>query len=109
MAERYVHLNENLYFDTKDKAIVKNMGNRYVFVRHDRRTKISEDKKERRKEDIAHKDMIKISNGLFFDKKIKQLYKLTGGKLVLYSINRRKSTKPVEKDRRKKVRLFYSL
>ena len=39
MPERYVHLDGNLYYDTKDKVIVKNMGNRYVYVRHDRRTK----------------------------------------------------------------------
>ena len=101
MAGRYVHLNENLYFDTKDRAIVKNMGNRYVFVRHDRRTRTSAHKKERRKEDTASKYMIKISGGLYFDTKIKQVYKPAGSKLVLYSIDRRKSRKPVKKERRK--------
>jgi len=100
---RYVHLKENLYFDSKEKAIVRNMGNRYVFVRHDRRTRpASGARVERRASERNKKSMITVERGLYFDKNTNQLYKKTGDKLVLYSKDRRKSSKPVAKDRRKR-------
>ena len=100
---RYVHLKENLYFDSKEKAIVRNMGNRYVFVRHDRRTRSSSNLRvERRASERTKKSMITVDRGLYFDKNTNQLYKKTGDKFILYSKDRRKSSKPVSKDRRKR-------
>ncbi len=99
---RYKHLKENLYYDTKDKVIVKNMGNRYVYVRHDRRTHSSSTKTERRADEKTKAIMMPIERGLCFDKKTYQIYKKSGDKFVLYSKDRRKSRKIVAKDRRKK-------
>ncbi|MBN2754768.1 MAG: hypothetical protein JXR81_07870 [Candidatus Goldbacteria bacterium] len=104
MAERYVHLDGNLYYDSKDKVIVKNMGNRYVYVRHDRRTKSKElpQKELKRESDNTNKNLIRISDGIYFDKVLIQIYRMINGKLVLYSKDRRKEAKAVPADRRKK-------
>lgn len=101
MSTRYVHLDGNLYFDTKDKAIVKHMGDRFVFLRHDRRTRKVAVKDEKREFNKLSEDMIPVASGLYFDKKLKQLYKKTGNNLVLYAKDRRKETKKVPMDRRK--------
>ncbi len=98
---RYIHLKEKLYFDTKEKTIVRHMGNRYVFVRHDRRTRSAPVKSEKRASDRTMKSLLHLERNLFFDKKTNQIYKKTGDKLVLYSKDRRKQNKPVPKDRRK--------
>ncbi len=103
MAERYIHIKENLYFDTKDRVIVKNMGNRYVFVSHDRRRANIPVDQEKRKEAKVLKNFIQISKGLLFDPKTKCVYKKTGSNLVLYSRDRRKVSKPVKVERRKKI------
>jgi len=98
---RYVHLNENLYFDSKERVIVRSMGSRYVFVRHDRRTHSSPVRSEKRASERTMKTLMQIERGLYFDKKTNQIYKKTGDKLILYSKDRRKTGKPVTKDRRK--------
>ena len=101
MAGRYVHLNENLYFDTQDKVIVKNMGNRYVFVRHDRRSQEQDIKEEKRLEAKSVKNLSKVAANLYFVCKTNHLYRKAGDKLVLYSKERRKTSKAVTKERRK--------
>lgn len=101
MAERYIKLQNNLYFDTKDRVIVKNMGGRFVFVRHDRRRKDIPMPDEKRAPEKAIKGMKQISNNLFFDPNTKQIYKQIGDKLILYSKDRRKETKQVTIERRK--------
>ncbi len=103
MAERYIHIKDNLYFDTKDRVIVKNMGNRYVFVSHDRRRANLKVDIEKRKDSIILKNLIPISKGLFFDKTTKCIYKKSGSNLVLYSKDRRKTIKPVKVERRKNI------
>lgn len=103
MTERYIHIKENLYFDTKDRVIVKNMGNRFVFVSHDRRRTNLKVDQEKRKDAIILKDLIPISKGLLFDKKSKCVYKKVGNNLVLFSKDRRKTIKPIKVDRRKKT------
>ncbi|HPI02724.1 MAG TPA: hypothetical protein PLB12_05215 [Candidatus Goldiibacteriota bacterium] len=104
MSERYVHLDGNLYYDTKDSVIVKNMGNRYVYVRHDRRTKKKDvpENELKRESDKSNKNLIRISEGIYFDKVLIQIYRMINGKLVLYSKDRRKESKSVSTDRRKK-------
>lgn len=104
MSERYVHLDGNLYYDTKDKVIVKNMGNRYVYVRHDRRTREKDvpENELKRESDKSNKNLIRISEGIYFDKVLIQIYRMINGKLVLYSKDRRKESKSVSTDRRKK-------
>jgi len=101
MSTRYVHLDGNLYFDTKDKTIVKNMGDRYVFLRHDRRTKTVSVEDEKREFNKKSENLIPVSSGLYYDKKLRQLYRKTGNNLVLYSKDRRKETKKVHVDCRK--------
>lgn len=101
MPERYIKLEGNLYFDTKDRVIVKNMGDRFVFVRHDRRRKNIPTPYEKRRQEQITKDMKQISNNLYFDPNTKQIFKLIGDKLVLYSKDRRKETKKVPIERRK--------
>jgi hypothetical protein len=101
MAERYVHLDGNLYYDSQDRVIVKNMGNRYVFLRHDRRIKQADAPDHKRLEDRLEEHMIKVGTGMYFDKLLKQLYKKNGDKLVLYSRDRRKEATKVPAERRK--------
>jgi len=105
MADRYINIKGNLYFDTKDRVIVKNMGNRYVFVRHDRRRENIPVENEKRKTENIMKTMLPIGKNLFFDKNTKSIYKMQGDKLVLYSKDRRKENKPVKVDRRKRNRI----
>ncbi|MFP4465892.1 MAG: hypothetical protein ACLFP1_02460 [Candidatus Goldiibacteriota bacterium] len=100
MAERYIKLEGNIYFDSKEKAIVKSMGSRFVFLRHDRRTKDAPVAQEKRKYNKTNKNFMPLGGNLFFDKITKQLYRKTGENLVLYSKDRRKESKPVTKDRR---------
>lgn len=101
MVERYIKLQNNLYFDTKDRVIVKNMGGRFVFVRHDRRRKDIPMPDEKRALEKAKKGMKQIENNLYFDSNTKQIYKQIGDKLILYSKDRRKETKKVNIERRK--------
>ena len=101
MAERYMHLEGNLYFDTQDRVIVRSMGTRFVYVRHDRRTRSASVGVERRSDAKASKNLIQLDRGLLFDRVTKQIYKVIGGKRVLYSKDRRKERKQVTKERRK--------
>ena len=99
---RYVQLQGNIYFDTKDKAIVKNLGSRFVFIRHDRRGKNVAVKDEKRREFSAVKGLIHAQGNLYYDPKAKKLYKKTGPNLVLYTKDRRKTIKKVAMERRKR-------
>ncbi len=99
---RYVQLQGNIYFDTKDKAIVQNLGNRFVFLRHDRRSKSENVKEEKRREFSAVKGLIHAQGNLYYDPKVKELYKKTGLNLVLYTKDRRKTVKKITVERRKK-------
>lgn len=99
---RYVQLQGNIYFDTKDKAIVKNLGNRFVFLRHDRRGKNVAVSEEKRREFSAVKGLIHAQGSLYYDPKTKELYKKTGANLVLYTKDRRKTVKKVSMERRKR-------
>ncbi|MCX7698149.1 MAG: hypothetical protein N2114_01625 [Candidatus Goldbacteria bacterium] len=101
MPGRYIKLEDNLYFDTKDRVIVKNMGGRFVFVRHDRRRKNIPVSIEQRQPERMKAGMRQIGINLYFDPTTKQIFKQIGDKLVLYSKDRRKQTKKVEVERRK--------
>lgn len=102
MFERYKKLSGNLYYDTKDKVIVKNLGGRYVYVRHDRRVRsnasVSDEKRAFNK---MFKDLIALPGGLFFNKKDRQIYRRAGDNIVLYSKDRRKASRTVASERRK--------
>jgi len=98
---RYKPLSGNLYYDTVDRVIVKSMGNRFVFVRHDRRSGKPGANQQRRIEDVDMKSCISLGNNLYFDKKEKALYKKMSSGFVLYTTDRRKERKSVPKDRRK--------
>ncbi|MCX8094322.1 MAG: hypothetical protein N3E50_09195 [Candidatus Goldbacteria bacterium] len=101
MPGRYIKLQDNLYFDTKDRVIVKNMGGRFVFVRHDRRRKNIPMPIEQRQQEKIKAGMKQIGINLYFDPNTKQIFKQIGDKLILYSKDRRKETKKVEVERRK--------
>ncbi|HDQ26072.1 MAG TPA: hypothetical protein ENN43_04920 [bacterium] len=101
MSERYRHVEGKIYFDTKDKVLVQNMGNRFVYLRHDRRKRSAGTGSGKRAEDSIKQNMIKVSGNLFFDRTLKQLYRIIGGKPVLYTKDRRKSAKNVSRERRK--------
>ena len=100
--ERYIHLKGKIYYDTKDKVIVQSMGNRFVFLRHDRRSKSAPVAEGKREEDKLAKGFIQVQGTLYFDKNTRQLYRKLGGKMVLYTKDRRKSAGKVALDRRKK-------
>jgi hypothetical protein len=100
--ERYMHLKGNIYYDTKDKVIVQSLGNRFVFLRHDRRSKPSSVAQGKREEDKLTKGFIQVQGTLYFDKNTRQLYKKLGKNMVLYTKDRRKTTGKVPVDRRKR-------
>ncbi len=99
---RYTHLKGNIYYDNKDKVIVQNLGNRFVFMRHDRRTKQKSVEEGKRAEDKFSKNFLLVQGTLYFDKHTRQLYRKTGANFVLYAKDRRKERKTVTADRRKK-------
>lgn len=99
---RYIQLQGNIYFDTRDKTIVQNLGNRFVFLRHDRRRKFEDVKEEKRREFSAVKGLIHAQGNLYYDPKTKELYKKSGNNLVLYTKDRRKTSKKITIERRKK-------
>jgi hypothetical protein len=98
---RYKPLSGNLYFDTVERVIVKSLGNRFVFMRHDRRSGKPGSNQQRRLEDVDIKACIYLGNNLYFDKKEKALYKKMSSGFVLYSSDRRKQRKTVPNERRK--------
>jgi hypothetical protein len=102
MSERYKHLQGHLYYDTQEKVIVQHMGDRYVFLRHDRRVRNQTVENEKRSFLQASKSMIEIQRGLYFDRNTKQIYKKSGDKLVLFAKDRRKSSRAVGVERRKR-------
>lgn len=100
--ERYMHLKGNIYYDIKDKVIVQHLGNRYVFLRHDRRTKSASVTEGKREEDKLTKGFIQVQGTLYFDKNTRQLYRKLGKNMVLYTKDRRKTAAKVGVDRRKR-------
>jgi hypothetical protein len=100
--ERYVHLKGNLYYDTTDKVIVQSLGNRFVFMRHDRRSKQAAINEGKRDDDKVAKGFILVQGTLYFDTNTRQLYKKIGKSMVLYTKDRRKTTAKIGVDRRKK-------
>jgi hypothetical protein len=101
MAERYKQLQGNLYYDTKDRVIVKNMGGRFVYVRHDRRVRSKSVADEKRSFEKVSKNLIALPQGLYFDKVKRQIYRRSGDNLVLFAKDRRKGSKSVANERRK--------
>ena len=102
-AERYLSLTKNIYYDTKEKVIVQHLGKRYVFLRHDRRSKATTIAEAKRTEDIITKGLLKVQGTLYFDARTKKLYKKTSNKMVLFTKDRRKISTKTIIDRRKKV------
>lgn len=102
MENRYEHLKTNFYYDSKDKTIVKKIGDRFVFIRHDRRNNSRPIKEGKRSEDKISKNYLLVQGTLYFDKHTNQLYKRSGNTFVLYTRDRRKERKTVDLDRRKK-------
>ena len=106
MAENpYVKLSGNYYFDPVHHHILKKQGNTFTFVRHDRRLfpkPVPQDRRSRR--EAMPIQLKPIGQGLFWDAEAKNVYRNVGGNFVLYSKDRRRSSKPLapEKDRRQK-------
>ena len=101
--ERYTHLKGHLYYDNNEKVIVQNLGNRYVFVRHDKRSAVHPVVGgEKREGDRIPKSYLLVSASLYFDTVTRQLYKKSGDKFVLYTKDRRKTKKAVAAERRKR-------
>jgi hypothetical protein len=82
---RLVKLTVGYYFDPVTKAILKKVGSRYEFVRHDRRRK---DRKTQAEAEKLHFQL--VSGGLFWDEKAKKIYRKSGAHYLLYSPDRRK-------------------
>lgn len=97
---RLIKLSVGYYFDPVTKAILKKVGGRYEFLRHDRRKK---DRKSQAEAELLQFKM--ISGGLFWDEKSKRLYRKSSGHFVLYSPDRRKSggASPTGKERRRRA------
>jgi hypothetical protein len=92
----YIKLTGNFYFDPAARAILKKQGERYVHVQHDRRRVNKPVLVDRRKKaDGAPAGMKDLGNGLFWDAKNKGIYRMAGGKLSLYSKDRRKGPGPI--------------
>jgi hypothetical protein len=109
MAERYLPLGGILYFDMKDRVILRKNGERFVFVRHDRRNAPAQAqgqwpvKYERRQSVKEARRYQPIGNGLFWSAELQGVFKKAGDSFLLYSRNRRKSpaAPPNGQERRK--------
>jgi hypothetical protein len=100
---KYVKLTGNYFFDPVQKIILKKQGGRYITVLHDRRRSSRPVPLDRRKkEQLLPGEMKQLGQGLYWDLKSKDIYRKAGGKLVLFTRDRRKNRgpQPVEKDRR---------
>jgi hypothetical protein len=110
MAEaNYVKLTGNYYFDPAQKVILKKLGDRFTTVLHDRRhvqRPVGLDRRQKAKEPPT--GMKARGYGPYWDKKSMDLYRMTAGKPVLYTKDRRKTKerraelgrRPQGKDRR---------
>src|SRR5258708_3971855 len=90
----YVHLGGAFYFDAKNRFIMKKTGERYVFVRHDRRSSlgqkpVAKDRRSQAQADAGH--FKPIAGGLFWSPEEKAVFKKTEANYVLYSRDRRKT------------------
>jgi hypothetical protein len=97
MAERYIPLGGILYFDTKDRTILRKNGERFVFMRHDRRNAQAAVqaqwpvKYERRNSVKEARRYKSIGGGLYWSEELGGVFKKSGENFLLYSRNRRKS------------------
>lgn len=99
--KRLIKLSVGYYFDPVEKAVLRKVGSRFIFIRHDRRKKGSrEDRKTLAQAEARQFRM--IAGGLFWDEKGRKLYRKSGQHFVLYSPDRRKagSKNPVVRERR---------
>jgi hypothetical protein len=102
---RLVKLSVGYYFDPKEMAILRKVGSRFIFVRHDRRAG-----RRRTQAEAESRQFRMIQGGLFWDEKAKKLYRKAGAHYVLYTRDRRraealsdiKGTGPGGKERRKR-------
>jgi hypothetical protein len=97
---RYTQIKGDFYYDSKDKVIAKKVGERFVFVRHDRRSKSAPVKEGKRSEDRISRNYLLVQGTLYFDKHTNQLYKRSGNNFVLYTKDRRKQRRAVTLERR---------
>jgi hypothetical protein len=97
--KRLVYLKMDTYFDPLTREILRKVGKRLVFIRHDKRRtpRLTPAQAETGR-------MVLIQGGLFFDPKAKAVYQFRAGHYVLYSRDRRKATgkSPAGKERRKR-------
>ncbi len=104
MAEpKYVHLTGDYYFDPHSRHILRKMGGRWVFIRHDRRSgqkPVGRDRRSRMEQ--LPVELKPISMGLYWDEKHKMVYKKVRDNFVLYSKDRRRKpgSSPTGKERR---------
>ncbi|MGH7442961.1 MAG: hypothetical protein ACREKE_09845 [bacterium] len=95
---RLVKLKVGYYFDPHTREILRRVGSRYVFVRHDRR------RTQRLSPVQAETGRMRlIQGGLFWDPDQNAVYQFRGGNYVLYSRERRKQggKSPTGSERRK--------
>lgn len=98
--KRLIKLSVGYYFDPVDKAVLRKVGSRFIFVRHDRRQR---DRKSLAQAEERQFRM--LTGGLFWDEKAKKLYRKSGQQFVLFSPDRRKksgSASPTGTERRAK-------
>jgi hypothetical protein len=93
---RLVRLTSGYYYDPVEKALLRKEGSQFGFVRHDRR---HERELKATQAEAEARGFRMVAGGLFWDEKLKKLYRKSGRNFVLYTGDRRKSKGP---DRRKK-------
>jgi hypothetical protein len=96
-AKRLIALKVGYYFDPVTREVLRKVGSKYVFVRHDRR------RTNRSGNDTQVVRLKPIQGGLYWDPVAVAIYQFRDGQYVLYSKDRRKAPgqSPTGKDRRK--------
>jgi hypothetical protein len=94
--KRLVPLKVGYFFDPVTREILRKVGSKYVFVRHDRR------RTARSGKDTQTVRLKPIQGGLYWDAVAVAIYQFRDGHYVLYSKERRKvpGSSPTGKDRR---------
>ena len=93
---RLVRLTSGYYYDPVEKALLRKEGSQFGFVRHDRR---HEREMKATQAEAEARGFRMVAGGLFWDEKLKKLYRKSGRNFVLYTGDRRKAKAT---DRRKK-------
>ena len=97
----YIKLSGSYYFDLDRKVVLKKHLDHFKVVQQDRRRVNRPVRFDRRKKaEESPVDLKPLSNDLYWDRNQKVIYRKNGGKLILFSKDRRTKISPVDQERR---------